>query len=115
MEIPKVKILPLCAREKFKLATEDSFDPYAYPIAGAFAGLATHQNDPKSWGEESWGPFAKRYSASFADQTDENSMTEAVAPALLREDPVSFRLGNGGFFKRTGYAFSREDCDSAGR
>ena len=94
-------------KEKFKLAAEDSFDPYAYLVAGAFAGFAQTRNDPKSWGEESWGPFGKRYAASFADQTDENMMTEAVIPALFKQDPRYFRLGRGGFFKRTGYALSR--------
>jgi hypothetical protein len=34
-------------------------------------------------------------------------MTEAVVPALLKEDPRYFRLGTGGFLKRTGYAVSR--------
>lgn len=107
VEKPLQDIPPLTAKEKFKLAAEDSFDPYAYPIAGVFAGFAQTRNDPKSWGEESWGPFAKRYAASFADQTDENMMTEAVVPALFKQDPRYFRLGSGGFFKRTGYALSR--------
>ncbi len=107
VEIPKLQTPPLTAREKFKLAAEDSFDPYAYVVAGAFAGVAQAQNDPKSWGQESWGPFTKRYLASFADQTDENMMTEAVVPALLKQDPRYFRLGTGSFFKRTGYAVSR--------
>ena len=107
VEIPKLKNPPLTAREKFKLAAEDSFDPYAYVVAGAFAGAAQIQNDPRSWGEESWGPFAKRYLASFADQTIENMMTEAVVPALLKQDPRYFRMGSGSFLKRTGYAVSR--------
>ena len=107
VENPQLKMQPLTAREKFKLAAEDSFDPYAYVIAGAFAAFAQAQNDPKSWGQESWGPPVKRYLASFADQTDENMMTEAVVPALLKEDPRYFRLGKGSFFKRTGYALSR--------
>jgi hypothetical protein len=34
-------------------------------------------------------------------------MTEAVLPALLGQDPRYFRLGQGSFFKRTGYAVSR--------
>jgi hypothetical protein len=71
------------------------------------AGFGQSKNDPKSWGEESWGPFTKRYAASFADQTRENFMTEAVVPWSLKEDPRYFRLGTGGFFKRTGYAASR--------
>jgi hypothetical protein len=107
VENPNIRMGPLSAKGKFKLAVEDSFDPYAYVIAGAFAGFGQAKDDPKSWGEESWGPFAKRYAASFADQTIENVMTEAVVPSLLREDPRYFRLGTGGFFKRTGYAVSR--------
>jgi len=107
VENPNIRMAPLSAKGKFKLAVEDSFDPYAYVIAGAFAGFGQAKDDPKSWGEESWGPFAKRYAASFADQTIENVMTEAVVPSLLREDPRYFRLGTGGFFKRTGYAVSR--------
>ncbi len=107
VENPNIRMAPLTAKGKFKLAVEDSFDPYAYVIAGAFAGLGQTKDDPKSWGEESWGPYIKRYAASFADQTIENIMTEAVVPSLLREDPRYFRLGTGGFFKRTGYAVSR--------
>jgi hypothetical protein len=107
MENPNIRMAPLSAKGKFKLAVEDSFDPYAYVIAGAFAGFGQTKDNPKSWGEESWGPFGKRFAASFADQTSENIMTEAVFPSLLREDPRYFRLGTGGFFKRTGYAVSR--------
>ena len=107
VENPTIRMAPLSTKGKFNLAVEDSFDPYAYFIAGAFAGLGQTKDDPKSWGEESWGPYIKRYAASFADQTSENIMTEAVVPSLLREDPRYFRLGTGGFFKRSGYALSR--------
>jgi len=107
VENPNIRMAPLSAKGKFKLAVEDSFDPYAYVVAGAFAGLGQTKGDPKSWGEESWGPYIKRYAASFADQTSENIMTEAVVPSLLREDPRYFRLGTGGFLKRSGYALSR--------
>ena len=107
VENPNIRMAPLSTKGKFNLAIEDSFDPYAYFIAGVFAGFGQTKDDPKSWGEESWGPFAKRYAASFADQTSENIMTEALVPALLKEDPRYFRLGTGGFFKRTGYAVSR--------
>jgi hypothetical protein len=107
VENPNIRMAPLSAKGKFKLAIEDSFDPYAYVIAGSFAGYGQTKDDPKSWGEESWGPYIKRYAASFADQTSENIMTEAVVPWMLKEDPRYFRLGTGGFFKRTGYAVSR--------
>jgi hypothetical protein len=107
VENPNIHMAPLSTKQKFKLAVEDSFDPYAYVVAGAFAGFGQTKDNPTSWGEESWGPYIKRYAASFADQTSENIVTEAVVPALLKEDPRYFRLGTGGFFKRTGYALSR--------
>jgi hypothetical protein len=118
VENPNLPPAPLSTKGKFKLALEDSFDPYAYVIAGAFAGYAQLKDDPKSWGVKGWAPFAKRYAASFADQTSENFMTESVVPWLLKEDPRYFRLGTGGFFKRTGYAVSRiwvTRTDSGGR
>jgi hypothetical protein len=107
VENPQIRMEPLSVKQKFKLAADDSFDPYAYVVAGLFAGFAQAQNDPRSWGEESWGPFIKRYAASFADQTIENFMTEAVVPSVLKQDPRYFRMGSGSFFKRTGYAVSR--------
>jgi hypothetical protein len=107
VENPQIRMEPLSVKQKFKLAADDSFDPYAYVVAGLFAGFAQAQNDPPSWGEESWGPFIKRYAASFADQTIENFMTEAVVPSVLKQDPRYFRMGSGSFFKRTGYAVSR--------
>jgi hypothetical protein len=39
------------------------------------------------------GALCKRYAVSFADQTIENFMTEAVVPSLLKQDPRYFRLG----------------------
>ena len=89
VEDPTQRIVPLTPKQKFRLAVDDSFDPYAYPIAGAFAAFGQTQNDPKSWGQ-GWGAFAKRYAAAFADQTSENMMVEAVVPALLKQDPAIF-------------------------
>lgn len=34
-------------------------------------------------------------------------MTEAIVPAVTKEDPRYYTLGKGGFVKRTGYAVSR--------
>jgi hypothetical protein len=34
-------------------------------------------------------------------------MTEAIVPAVTKEDPRYYTLGKGGFIKRTGYAISR--------
>lgn len=99
-------IVPLSTKEKFALAARDSFDPYAFPVAGVYAGIDHLRNDEEEWGRGPEG-FGRRYAAAFADQTVSNYMTEAVFPSLLHEDPHYFRLGRGGFWHRAGYAVGR--------
>jgi hypothetical protein len=106
VEDPTQVIVPLSTKQKFKIAAGDSFDYYAYPIAALFAAVAQAQNSPKSWGQ-GWGAYGKRFAAQFVDQTDENMMTEAVVPWLVKQDPRYFRMGQGSFWRRTGYAMSR--------
>ena len=106
VEDPTHGIVALTTKEKFKIAMGDSFDPYAYPGAGVFAAIAQAQNSPRSWGQ-GWGAYAKRFAAQFVDQTDENMMTEAVVPWLVKQDSRYFRIGQGSFWHRTGYAVSR--------
>jgi hypothetical protein len=96
----------ISAADKFLIATKDSFDPYAFPIAGFYASIAQGQNEYPSWGSGATG-FGKRFLAAFADQTVSNMMTEAVFPVVLHQDPRFLRLGRGGFFYRLGYAASR--------
>jgi hypothetical protein len=100
-------ITPISTKDKFRLATEDSLDPYAFPVAGFYAGVAyAVDRDADYWGSGPSG-YWKRYVASLGDQTVSNYMTEGVFPSLLHEDPRYFRLGRGGFWHRTGYAISR--------
>lgn len=99
-------IVPLAARDKWALAARDSFDPFAFPVAGVYAGIAYARNENEEWGRGG-GALAKYYGAAFADQTVSNFMTEGAFPVLLHEDPRYFRLGRGGFWRRTGYALSR--------
>jgi hypothetical protein len=101
-------IVPLTTKEKFTIAAKDSFDPYAFPVAGVFAGIAyAADQDESSWGGRGPTGYGRRYAATFADQTVSNFMAEGVFPTLLHEDPRYFRLGRGGFWRRTGYAVSR--------
>lgn len=93
--------------EKFKLGLEDSFDYFAYPAAGIFAGIAMAQRQTKSFGQGAAG-FARYYGTAFADQTIGNMMSESIFPSLLKQDPRYFPLAKGGFWKRTSYAISRE-------
>jgi hypothetical protein len=83
---------PITARQKFYIATHDSFDPPMYGIALFYAGLAQVEHQYPSWGLGAKG-LGKRYVASFADQALSNFITEAIIPTALHEDPRYFRLG----------------------
>ena len=100
-------ILPLTRSAKMKVAFDDSFDPSAFLVAGVFAGLGMAQRQYTTFGHGAQG-FGKYYGGAFADQAIGNIMSEGLFPAALHEDPRYFVRGEGGFWKRTGYAMSRE-------
>jgi hypothetical protein len=100
-------ILPISAKRKFWLATEDVFDPFSFAITGIYAGASQMANQYPEFGQGAKG-YAKRYGGAFADQAIGNYLTEAAFPALLRQDPRYFRMGStSGFWKRVGYSMSR--------
>ncbi len=103
---PSKTYQPISAREKYKLAFEDTFDPYSFVITGIYAGVAQWGNNYREFGQGMQG-YGKRYGAAFADGALSDYLTDAVLPALLHEDPRLFRLGTGSAFKRIGYAASR--------
>jgi len=77
------------------------------PQAGRFyAGIAQWQNDHAGYGQGAQG-YSKRFAAAYADQAIGNYFTEALMPAVLREDPRYFRLGAGGRLTRLKYALTR--------
>src|SRR6202140_1967466 len=100
-------IKPLTPDEKMKVALDDSFDPSAFLVAGIFAGLSMAQKQYSPFGTGAQG-FGKYYGGAFADQAIGNIMTEGLLPVALHQDPRYFVKGRGGFWKRTGYAISRE-------
>lgn len=97
---------PITTKQKFTIATKDTFDYPSYILAGAFAGISQLENSNPSYGQGLEG-YAKRYAAGVADQDMGNFMTEAIFPTLLHEDPRYFRKVNGSFWGRFGYALSR--------
>lgn len=107
VEDEELKPTKIGAGEKFKLGLQDSFDYYAYPAAGIFAGIAMAQRQTPSFGQGAAG-FARYYGTAFADQTIGNMMSESVFPVMLHQDPRYFPMARGGFGKRTWYAISRE-------
>jgi hypothetical protein len=97
---------PQSFKEKFWLATQDSFDYSSFIYEGMLAGVAMAGKSEPSFGQGASG-YGNYFAHTFADGTIENYMVEAIVPTLTKEDPRYYTLGEGGFFKRTGYAVSR--------
>jgi hypothetical protein len=97
---------PLSAGDKFKVTTQESFDPAVLGFYGFLAGMSQWQNSEKGYGQGAAG-YAKRYGQQFGDGTIQNYMAKAVFPSIFHQDPRYFQLGKGGFFRRTRYALSR--------
>ena len=97
---------PLSVKEKFWLATKDSFDYSSFVTAGIIAGFGQARNSTPEFGQGAKG-YGRYYWHAVADQAVGNYFTEAIMPAIMREDPRYYTLGNGSFLKRTGYALSR--------
>ena len=93
-------------KEKFWLATQDTFDYSSFIYNGMLAGVAMAGKSEPSFGQGASG-YGNYFAHTFADGTIENYMVEAIVPTLTKEDPRYYTLGKGGFFKRTGYAVSR--------
>ena len=106
VEHPTDHIDPLTVRQKFKTGAEDAFDTYSVPLAGVVAAISQAKNDDAAWGQ-GWGAFGKRYAATYADTVIGSFMTTAIYPSLLHQDPRYFRMGTGGFRKRSWYALTR--------
>ena len=100
------KIPPLTPRQKFSVVARSSFDYVEYPWYGFLAGISQAENSESGYGQGAAG-YGKRYGAALADGTIENFWTSAILPVALRQDPRYFQLGQGGFWRRTGYAMSR--------
>jgi hypothetical protein len=97
---------PQSFKEKFWLATQDSFDYSSFIYEGLLAGAAMAENSEPSFHQGAAG-YGRYFWHTFADGTIENYMVESIVPTFTKEDSRYYTLGKGGFFKRTGYAASR--------
>jgi len=107
---------PLTTGQKFKLASQDAFDPGTFAFAGFLAGEAQLTNENRSFGQGGAG-FGRYYGAAYGDLFIGNYMTEAVFPTILHQDPRYFRRGTGTRWSRIGYALGQivwTHCDSGG-
>lgn len=96
----------LTPREKFILATHQSFDISAHVGNLVQTGIEQGANSQPHYGE-GWGAFGERFAASEADQVTGSYLSYGFFPTLFREDPRYFRLGHGPAEVRVWYALSR--------
>jgi hypothetical protein len=94
---------PLSVKDKFKIATQDSFDRGTVLLSAAFAGLGQLTNASPSFGQGAAG-YARYLGTSYADFVIGDYMTEAIYPSILHQDPRYFRRGTGSGWSRLGYA-----------
>jgi len=94
---------PLTPKEKFRIASLDSFDRGTVALAAAFAGEGQLNNSTRAFGQGVAG-YARYFGTSYADFVIGDYMTEAIYPMLLHQDPRYFRRGVGSGWSRLGYA-----------
>ena len=97
---------PISVRDKFWLATQDSFDYSNFIFVGMLSGISLAGNSEPQFHQGAAG-YGRYYWHIFADTAIGNYMTEAIVPTLTKEDPRYYTLGRGGFVKRTSYAVTR--------
>jgi hypothetical protein len=92
--------------EKFRLATDDSFDYSAFTFSVFEALIPMAQAKYPQFGD-GLGAFGQYYGHAFADRTIGNYLSTAIIPALTSEDPRYYTLGRGRWYKRALYAYAR--------
>jgi hypothetical protein len=98
--------MPITTKQKFTIATKDTFDYPSYVLAAGFSGISQLENSNPEFGQGLKG-YAKRYGTAVSDQDLGNFMTEAIFPTLLHEDPRYFRKVRGSVKGRLVYALER--------
>ena len=102
-----VPYVPIGPTDKFKIASEDAFDPRAVVAAALAAGAAQLFNSNRPFGQEASG-YSRYLGAAYANHVIGDFLTEGVYPSLLHQDPRYFRKGSGSSAgPRVRYAISR--------
>ena len=96
---------PLDAKQKYRLAWRTSVDPTSFLAAGIVAGIEQGANTFPAYGQGAEG-YAKRFGAAYADGFSATLLSNAVFPALFKQDPRYFYKGTGSVRSRVGYALA---------
>jgi hypothetical protein len=100
------KLLPQSAKDKFLIASRDSFDYSSFFLAGIQAGISMNSDSYPEFHQGVKG-YSRYYWHTLADTAGENFMVGGVGPAIFHQDNRFYTLGHGGFRKRALYAASR--------
>jgi hypothetical protein len=96
---------PLTTKQKFSLATRDTFDPVSLVGIGLAAGIEQANNTYKGYGQGAAG-YSKRFAAKFADGRSSDFLSHAVFPSLFHQDPRYYYQGSGSVKSRVYHAVS---------
>ncbi|MEG9433653.1 hypothetical protein [Terriglobus sp. ADX1] len=100
------KLPPMTVKEKFVLATRNSFDYSSFVLAAFTAGFAMNGNSYPEFHQGVKG-YARYYWHGLADTASENFMVSGAIPVVFHQDPRYYTLGHGGFKKRALYGATR--------
>lgn len=96
---------PLTSKQKFSLASHDTFDWTSFVGVSAAAGIEQANNSFSGYGQGTAG-YAKRWAAKFADGRSSDFLSHAVFPSLFHQDPRYFYQGTGSKKSRLYHALS---------
>ncbi len=101
-----VHLPPLSLKEKFWLATENTFDYSSLISVGMQAAIEQARNTyPEFHGGAA--AYGRYYWHTLADSGVENYLVQAIIPAITHEDPRYYTLDRGPVLERVRYAISR--------
>jgi Carboxypeptidase regulatory-like domain len=96
---------PMTTKQKFSLASHDTFDPVSLIGVGLTAGIEQANNTYAGYGQGAAG-YGKRFAAQFGTGRSSDFLSHAVFPSLFHQDPRYFYQGTGSFKSRLVHAAS---------
>ncbi len=96
---------PMTTKQKFSLASHDTFDPVSLIGVGLAAGIEQANNTYAGYGQGAAG-YGKRFAAQFGNGRSSDFLSHAVFPSLFHQDPRYFYQGTGSFKSRLVHAAS---------
>jgi hypothetical protein len=99
---------PLSPKEKFEEWARAGYDPLGLGAGAVEAATLEYSSRDGFCGYgHGWGGYGECFGSLQLDATNSSFIGDFVLPVLMHQDPRYFRLGEGSFGRRMGYAISR--------